>query len=375
MIKRKSPIFKFISIHRKNSPVSSNKYLRLLAFYSKILPTGFLGNLENLFYKRKLRRYSPKHPPVYILGHWRSGTSFLQSLLGAAPQFVYHTKFQTFFPESFLITEKTIKQPATAILQSVGLIDSWDNGIAHNFSSLDTSSEIEISMMNQAKPYSFHWGQVFPKSWRYYFDKYLFWDGMNQNEILRWKKNVHHLNKKVNFLNPECRLLVKNPGDTARVKQILDIYPDAKFVYVHRNPYDVFYSSIKLWKKILANLSLQEIGLDEIKDAIIHIYKRVHEKYFLYKDLIPKGNLVEIAYDDLKNDPLKTIQNVFKELNLQNFEDAKSMMKQYLNENAHSPSEYTYYSEDIERINNEWHFVFDHLNYSMYTPQKNRKVV
>lgn len=375
MSQGKTPIFYFLRIVKRNKPVHPKRYLRLIAFYSKILPSGFLGFLENIFYRKKLKKFKPEHPPLYILGHWRSGTSFLQSLLGESPQFVYHTKFQTFFPESFLLTEKTIKQAATAVLEYVGLTRSWDRGIAHNFSSLDTSSEIEISMMNQAKPYSFHWGQVFPKFWKYYFNRYLFWDDISESEIKNWKENVKYLNKKVNFLHPNCQVLVKNPGDTARVKAILDIYPDARFIFVHRNPYEVFYSSVKLWNKILSNLSLQEITLDEIKNAILYIYKRVHEKYFDSKKRIPADNLVEIAYEDLRKKPLKVMKHVYNELGIMGFDSAKPAFEKYVNAMKHKPTEYAFVNEDIDRINKEWAFIFKQLGYPMHDTGKNRMAV
>ena len=350
MPNKKSPFLRFSEIVSKNSPVSRKRYNRLFAFYFKMLPTRFLSFIENIFYKKKLKGYEPKKPPIYVLGHWRSGTSFLQSLLGASPQFVFHTKFQTFFPESFLVTEKTIKQPATSILQQVGLIDS---------------SEIEISMLNQAKPYSFHWGQVFPKSWKHYFDKYLFWDTISDEEAEQWNRNVKYLNKKVNFVNPDKQLLVKNPGDTARAKAILNLYPDVKFVFVHRNPYDVYYSSVKLWKKILNNLSLQEITLEEIKEAIIYTYKRVHEKYINDKALIPEGNLVEISYEELKDNPLQTMKVIYEELGLKDFEKDKPSLHKYLEGISHTPTDYKYKTKDLERIHDQWEFMFKHFNYPM----------
>lgn len=374
MLENRSPFVEFTKIVNKNGPVSMKRFPRLLAFYAKILPTRFLGFIEDSIYKRKLKRYHPKHPPVYILGHWRSGTSFLQSLLGAAPQFVYHTKFQTFFPESFLVTEKAVKQPATYILQNLGLIDSWHNGIAHNFSSLDTSSEIEVSMMNQAKAYSFHWGQIFPKSWNYYFDKYLFWDGIGNEEAKRWKSNVKHLNKKVNYLHPDCQLIVKNPGDTARMKQIHEIYPNAKFVFIHRNPYDVYYSTIKLWKKILGVLSLQEIDMEEIKTAVLYTYKRMHSNYIEHKKHVPKENIVEIPYGDLKNNALKTLQTIYSALDFEGYDEAKRSFRFYLNNISYKPSEYEYLPSDIERINEDWAFVFEHFNYPMWDVNGERMV-
>src|SRR4051794_3899053 len=47
-------------------------------------------------------------PPVFILGHWRQGTTHLHNLLALDPQFAYPTLFQTLYPRSFLTTEAFI---------------------------------------------------------------------------------------------------------------------------------------------------------------------------------------------------------------------------------------------------------------------------
>jgi hypothetical protein len=39
------------------------------------------------------------------------------------------------------------------------------------------------------------------------------------------------------------RLLLKSPIHTARIPLIRQIFPKAKFVYIHRDPYEVFSSS------------------------------------------------------------------------------------------------------------------------------------
>ena len=48
-------------------------------------------------------------PPVFILGHWRQGTTHLHNLLSLDPQFAYPTLFQTLYPRSFLTTEALIR--------------------------------------------------------------------------------------------------------------------------------------------------------------------------------------------------------------------------------------------------------------------------
>ena len=42
------------------------------------------------------------------------------------------------------------------------------------------------------------------------------------------------------------RLLIKSPVHTGRVKLLLDLFPNAQFIYIHRNPYQVFKSAVHM---------------------------------------------------------------------------------------------------------------------------------
>ncbi len=64
--------------------------------------------------------------------------------------------------------------------------------------------------------------------------------------------------------------------------------------------------------------------------AMVEMYNRMYEKYFEEKKLIPKGNLVEVRYEDLKENPYDVIKKIYKELNIQGFEKNE--------EKLHTPS-------------------------------------
>ena len=50
----------------------------------------------------------------------------------------------------------------------------------------------------------------------------------------------------VNGGGAERRLLLKSPVHTARIKILLQLYPDAQFVFIHRDPYTVFKSAANM---------------------------------------------------------------------------------------------------------------------------------
>ena len=69
-----------------------------------LIPLRFLFKI---FYGPLIEKTMVKHPPIFIIGHWRSGTTFLHELISQDPQIGYVSLWQTLLPESFLILEKS----------------------------------------------------------------------------------------------------------------------------------------------------------------------------------------------------------------------------------------------------------------------------
>ncbi len=366
-----NPLARFHRLVQDHAEQGIDNRKRMYSIYLKMLPAGLMGRLEDWRYRRRVRKTRLHEPPLYLLGHWRSGTTFLQFLLGRDPNLVFHSKFQTFFPKSFLLTEETVKPIAKTFLNGFSGISAWRNGISLDME-LDTPSEIEVSLMNEGSPVSFHWGHVFPRSWRYYFDRFLFQDGLTRREIRQWERDVHRLNRKVQLKHPQSRLMVKNPGDTARVNRILALYPDARFVFLHRDPYDVFYSNIKLWQNLLKNLSLQHMPKGELKQAILYTYRRMHKAYLEQRRLIPLGNLVEISHSELSADPVGTARSIYGSLGLDGWPQARVGIEAFAKkrQQTYQRAGYQYHYEDIEAIEREWGFMFDAFGYPLWQGER-----
>src|SRR5665648_1005332 len=100
------------------------------------------------------------------------------------------------------------------------------------------------------------------------------------------------------------RLILKNPANTARIKLLLELYPEAQFIHIYRNPYVVYMSTKHFYNKMVQAFTFQKISDADLEDHILWIYKRMMESYFEEKKLIPKGNLVEIKFENLESEPL-----------------------------------------------------------------------
>ncbi|MDZ7820331.1 MAG: sulfotransferase [Candidatus Marinimicrobia bacterium] len=112
-----------------------------------------------------------------------------------------------------------------------------------------------------------------------------------------------YLLKNISLYNEGKPLLLKNPHNTSRVKELLELFPDAKFIFLHRDPYTTFTSMMHLFNTVVRTQFFQKISDAEIRELVIHIFRGTLRKYVNDRSLIPEGNLMEVAYSDLSDDP------------------------------------------------------------------------
>ena len=65
------------------------------------------------------------------------------------------------------------------------------------------------------------------------------------------------------------RLILKNPTNTARIKFLLELYLEAQFIHISRNPYVVYMSTIHFYKKMVQAFSFQNVSDDDLENYIL----------------------------------------------------------------------------------------------------------
>ena len=142
--------------------------------------------------------------------------------------------------------------------------------------------------------------------------------------------------------------------DTARVKFLLEIFPNAKFVHIYRNPYHVFFSTKKLHIKNAGIYPLQKDKRD-LDEFIFKTYSGIFETFHRDVKLIPEGNYVEIGYEDLVKNPLGELENIYATLSLPNFEETRADVEKYLATlKSYKVDDYGISEEEKRRIFSKW---------------------
>ncbi|MCF8218033.1 MAG: sulfotransferase [Bacteroidales bacterium] len=371
MSTKESPLITFTKKLREHRAFQNNKNKKVIyLIYLKLFLSEPFRLIEKKKYNKPIEKVKPEKEPVFIIGHWRSGTTYTHDLLSQDPHFIYQNRYQNFFSDNFLTTEKFFKPVLSEFIDLISPLKQWESGFSKSME-LDFPSESDTALIAEISEFTYHWAHLFPKSYEKYFSKYLFLEDITDKELEEWKYAMRTMLNKVYLKHKKGRLLIKNPGDTARIKYLLDIYPSAKFIFIHRNPYDVFYSNLKLWSYVVQTVSLQQISEKEKKDIVLNVYKKLHLKYLEQKSLLNDDQLVEISYNSIVDYPLETLENIYTKLNLENrFDDAVPFFKSFAEKNASgSKRNYNYKENDIQEINSYWDFAFNRWDY----PKINKK--
>ncbi len=313
--------------------------------------------VQQALYNRPIRRISFKdRPPVFILGVWRSGTTHLHYIMARDPQFGILNNHQAFTFTMALWSFNRLNKLFNLFLPGKRPQDNVKV-------TLDEPAEEEQPLSTITTRSSIH-SFFFPRN-QSYFRKYHLFENVSGKDKKAWKRKYLFLLKNIRFYSKKEILLLKNPHNTGRIKELLELFPDAKFIFLHRDPYKVFSSTKKLYNRMISSQFLQFVSKSEIEKIIIENNAAILDKYLRERSFIPEGNLVEVSYDELEEDPITTVRKVYDSLGIDGLDEALPEMKVYLDSvKNYKKNVYRKLPERITRwINEAWEPWFDVFGY------------
>jgi omega-hydroxy-beta-dihydromenaquinone-9 sulfotransferase len=283
------------------------------------VPNTLLRRLENAIYSRRIERTTIE-PPLFVLGAWRSGTTHLHNLFAQDNRFAFLNYFQALFPHSFLCTERANAKAAHFLMPKRRVQDNMAMGIGE-------PTEDEVALCAVAG-FSFLFSNAWPRNAAAY-DRFLTLKAASQAEIETWKSSLAWLVRKLSFLYGRP-LVLKSPAHTARIRLLLELFPQAKFVHIHRHPYAVVPSARHTVIKVTPWWALQRNDFADLDDRTLRQYREIYDAYFEQRDLIPKGRLHELSFEALERDPLGQLRSAYEALDLPAFSQAEPALRRYL---------------------------------------------
>lgn len=106
--------------------------------------------------------------------------------------------------------------------------------------------------------------------------------------------------------------------------------------------------------------------MQDLERHMLELYTQMYKKYFEERRLIPKGNLVEIRYEDFIAHPVENVEKIYTTLGLNGFEASKKQFIEYAtSQKCFKASSYTVEPAVREKLKDKWKFVFDEYGYEM----------
>lgn len=300
-------------------------------------------------------------PPIFIVGHWRSGTTFLYNLLSRSPQFACVSPLATGLPWDFLTLARLVRPLLEKALPQERFIDNVSV-------EPDSPQEDEIGLASM-QALSFYHGLYFPKNFRTNVAAGLFFTNCSPEQVSQWQQAAMQFFKKLQLQYPERQLLIKNPVYTGRVAMLRQMYPGAKFIHIYRNPYIVFQSTRNFYSKLLKELALQPFVGAPIDTVILESYSRMMNAFLAESADLDDRTLVELRFEDFEADPLGHLEQIYNTLEIPDFAAARSAFTTYLESvSNYRKNRYAFPQDAIELVRQHWQPFLERWGYQPPTP-------
>ncbi len=345
----------WLGILRDNRFALSPRYaLRAMVVSHQSIWNSVLGRYEKWRYGSRVDDVAVP-PPVFVLGHWRSGTTHLHNLLTVDERFAFPNNYQAFYPHTFLTTEAVSSRLIEPFLPRRRPMDNieWD---------MRSPQEDEFALA-AAAGLSPCLGWAFPRR-RDHYDRYLTFRGVPAHEVARWRDALLVFLKKLTWKYGRP-LVLKSPPHTCRIRLLLEMFPRARFVHIRRDPYAVFRSSRLMFRTVFELHRVQRPRADDLDDWILRQYREMYDAFFEERGLIPEGQLHEVGYEELEKDQVGQVRRVYEALNLPEFGPAEPGLRRYVGSIAgYKKNEFPDLPADLRsRIAASWRACFEEWDY------------
>jgi omega-hydroxy-beta-dihydromenaquinone-9 sulfotransferase len=312
---------------RKNGFSFRFKYLlRFILLFQNALWASIFSVVEKIKYKKIIHSTPLPDSPLIIIGHWRTGSTYLHQLLQHDPEGTTLSNFQVTLPDSFLVSEKYYK-PVMKFFMGEKFTRPFDNVSIR----VDEPQEDEFAILKMCglSPLK---KLIYPDSGQFFLLNYPDFD-LQGNEFTVWKDAMTELCKKMKIATSK-RIILKNPFHSQRIVTIRKLFPNAKFIHIYRNPLNVIPSTINMWNIVGRQNSMKSGFVQASVKNTVEVFDRMLTYIHEHAKDLPEQSFCEMKFENLEENPVDEIKIAYKKLGLpftKEFEDAieKNLIKNF----------------------------------------------
>jgi hypothetical protein len=322
---------------------------------SVTLINSTLSVFQRLFYSRKVAQTEITEAPIFIIGHWRSGTTYLHELLVRDERFAFPTTYECYAPHHFLISGGWMPKLIGFLLPRTRPMDNMLAGFDH-----PQEDEFALSNLGCPTPY---WRMVFPNDPPCYMEL-LDMQGVAPELLARWKRDMYWFVQALTF-HKHKRLVLKSPPHTGRIGTLTELFPDARFIHITRHPETLFASTRRLWPLLDAAQALQLPRNEHLEEYVFAAFERMYRGFESQRRALPSNRICDVRYEDLVRDPVPEMRRIYERLELGGFETMLPKLEAFVaTQRDYQPTRHEELEPEIKaEIRRRWGVYADKYGY------------
>jgi hypothetical protein len=299
---------RLVRLARNNSISCHPKYLlRFLFLLQSSLWSTLFSWIEQQRFGNKIASSPVPEDPIFIIGHWRTGTTLLHQLLNLDAELAAPTLFQVAEPNCFICSYLYYVPVFSALVGKYRPMDNVRLGMNE-----PQEDEYAIYRITDFSP--IEW-LVFPKNSNYFLLDYPSFLPGNEEERRNWEEQLRCYFQKLHYFHGK-KIVSKNPFNSLRIKELAALFPKARFIHIVRHPYEVVPSTMHMWKIVLdqnrLNRKGSDPGIEEVTEGLVKILTTIEKD----KVLLPEEKFYEMKFEDLESNPVSEIKKIYSRFNM-----------------------------------------------------------
>jgi hypothetical protein len=322
-----------------------------------------LAATQNLIYAKKVASTQLTGPPVFIIGHWRSGTTLMHELVSMDDRFKFPSNFDAFLPTQFLVSRPVFYPLIKLLMPSRRPMDNMAM-------SASSPQEDDFALVAYGAPTPYRRIAFANRPNRDHLN--LNFDNASPATKVQLRETMETFLKSLT-LRYKSRLVLKSPPHTGRIAQLAEWFPDAKFIHLSRHPYKLVPSTMRLWRLLdeLQGFQLPKYDDTWLKNYIFECKDLMYSAYFEHRDQLPANRLAEVRFEDLVSNPSEEMGRVYEQLELGGFKNLLPSIDSYFDaKRNHKKNEHQLDEKLKLEIDSHWQEYSREFGYSATTPQK-----
>jgi hypothetical protein len=184
-------------------------------------------------------------------------------------------------------------------------------------------------------------------------------------EMEEWKSGLNEFLRRLAF-HYSKRIVLKSPTHTGRIELLAQMFPNAKFIHIVRNPYDIVPSTLRLWRSLDDVQGLQIPKHENLEDYVHRAYERMYGGFHKYRAQLGKDRIIDIQYESLVDDTCRVVEQVYAQLELGDFEMVREKLEETVDaKKGYQKNTHVLDADLVSNINQHWHDYFRRYDYEI----------